>query len=391
MKIISALLISLIPSVSRAEIDATIDAAFRPIAKAMSDFIFVSVNIGGAELQLIVVWLIAGAIFFTFYLGFINIRGFKHAVRIVLGKEDNDTKAPGDISHFQALATAVSGTVGVGNITHVAVAVSIGGPGAAFWLMVAGFLGMATAAHRVEVRQRVPADGMVLVAGGAFRQPGFPHALGVRSLAEGAEDMLVAGSADGVLRRSTPATLLVVSTSTRELRESPSTRRVPSASTVWAPPTSRPTQAASRCRPRRAAKLSSTRRALSMSTPMAPSPSTRMRKLLLPAPTAGTAPGSAVQAEPVSPRQDPWTLERVATSPSRQEPVARPLAVPQQARVLRLAWVARSTSMAVPVVPATPTSQQTQRTAQRAAISPSQAVMVERLLDRPPAQVTVVM
>ena len=134
---VAAFLISLAPSVARADIDAAVDAVFRPIAKAMSDVIFVSINVGDAKLQLIVIWLIAGAVFFTFYLRFINIRGFKHAIRIVLGREDNETKAPGDITHFQALATAVSGTVGVGNITHVAVAVSIGGPGAAFWLMVA--------------------------------------------------------------------------------------------------------------------------------------------------------------------------------------------------------------------------------------------------------------
>ena len=127
-----------------AAIDDSIDALFRPIARAMSEFVFFSVSVGGAELQLIVVWLIAGALFFTLYFRFINIRGFRHAVRIVLGKEDKTPQAPGEVSHFQALATAVSGTVGVGNITHVAVAVSIGGPGAAFWLMVAGFLGMAS-------------------------------------------------------------------------------------------------------------------------------------------------------------------------------------------------------------------------------------------------------
>ncbi len=139
-----ATLLLLFPPICRADIDQTIDAAFRPIAKAMSEFVFFSVQVGGAELPLIVVWLIAGALFFTVYLRFINIRGFAHAIRIVLGKEDKDTKAPGEVSHFQALTTAVSGTVGVGNITHVAVAVSIGGPGAAFWLMVAGFLGMAS-------------------------------------------------------------------------------------------------------------------------------------------------------------------------------------------------------------------------------------------------------
>ena len=65
-------------------------------------------------------------------------------MRIVAGKEDKAPKAPGEVSHFQALTTAVSGTVGVGNITHVAVAVSIGGPGAAFWLIVAGLLGMSS-------------------------------------------------------------------------------------------------------------------------------------------------------------------------------------------------------------------------------------------------------
>jgi AGCS family alanine or glycine:cation symporter len=125
-------------------IDEAINEAFRPIASAMVKFVFYSVRIGESELPLIVVWLIAGALFFTIRLRFINIRGFRHALRIVAGKEDKKPKAPGEVTHFQALTTAVSGTVGVGNITHVAVAISIGGPGAAFWLMVAGFLGMAS-------------------------------------------------------------------------------------------------------------------------------------------------------------------------------------------------------------------------------------------------------
>ena len=141
---LGGVLLALLSRAAHAGIDETIDAAFRPVARAMSDVVFFSVQVGGAELQLIVVWLIAGALFFTFYFRFISIRGFRHAVRIVLGKEDSEPAAPGEVSHFQALATAVSGTVGVGNITHVAVAVSIGGPGAAFWLMVAGFLGMAS-------------------------------------------------------------------------------------------------------------------------------------------------------------------------------------------------------------------------------------------------------
>ena len=125
-------------------IDDAINAFFEPISAALSSFVFYEVPLAGSRLPLIVAWLIAGAVFFTVYFRFISLRGFRHAVRIVAGKEDKTPQAPGEISHFQALATAVSGTVGVGNITHVAVAISIGGPGATFWLIVAGFLGMAS-------------------------------------------------------------------------------------------------------------------------------------------------------------------------------------------------------------------------------------------------------
>ena len=147
-----------------ATIDETINEAFKPIASAFNDLVFYSIPIGESQLPLIVVWLIAGALYFTFYLKLINVRGFTHAIRIVLGKEDKTDTAPGEISHFRALTTAVSGTVGVGNITHVAVAISIGGPGATFWLIVAGFLGMASkfveCTLGVKYRQ-VNADGSV--------------------------------------------------------------------------------------------------------------------------------------------------------------------------------------------------------------------------------------
>lgn len=91
----------------------------------------------------IVIWLILGALFFTIRMGFINIRGFKHALQLARGKFD-DPKAPGQVTHFQALATAVSGTVGLGNIAGVAVAVSLGGAGATFWMILAGLLGMSS-------------------------------------------------------------------------------------------------------------------------------------------------------------------------------------------------------------------------------------------------------
>ncbi|MEO5788337.1 MAG: amino acid carrier protein [Gelidibacter sp.] len=91
----------------------------------------------------IVIWLVLGAVFFTIRMGFINFKGFRHALDLARGKYD-DPDAPGQVTHFQALATAVSGTVGLGNIAGVAVAVSLGGAGATFWMIVCGLLGMST-------------------------------------------------------------------------------------------------------------------------------------------------------------------------------------------------------------------------------------------------------
>ena len=131
------------PPESARSLDQAIDRAFQGIADVADAVVMFEAPIAGVDVPLIVVWLIAGAAFFTVYLGGINVRGFRHALRIVGGLEDEDDD-PGEVSHFQALTTAVSGTVGVGNIAHVAVAVSVGGAGAAFWLIVAGFLGMAS-------------------------------------------------------------------------------------------------------------------------------------------------------------------------------------------------------------------------------------------------------
>jgi len=95
------------------------------------------------DIPFIVIWLVLGAAFFTFRMGFINIRGFRHSLDLAKGKYD-DPNAPGQVTHFQALATAVSGTVGLGNIAGVAVAVSLGGAGATFWMIVCGLLGMSS-------------------------------------------------------------------------------------------------------------------------------------------------------------------------------------------------------------------------------------------------------
>jgi AGCS family alanine or glycine:cation symporter len=93
------------------------------------------------NLPFIVIWLILGSIFFTIRLKFVNIRGFRHSLDLARGKYD-DPDAPGTITHFQAMATAVSATVGLGNIAGVAVAISLGGAGATFWMFLAGFFGM---------------------------------------------------------------------------------------------------------------------------------------------------------------------------------------------------------------------------------------------------------
>ena len=95
------------------------------------------------SLPIVVIWLIIGAVFFTIRMGFINIRGFRHAIEIVRGKYDNPDDI-GEVTHFQALTAALSATVGLGNIGGVALAITAGGPGATFWMILAGFLGMAS-------------------------------------------------------------------------------------------------------------------------------------------------------------------------------------------------------------------------------------------------------
>lgn len=131
-------------------LDQRIEAMIRPVADAVSGQIFRAVRVGGTDeapvmFPLIVGWLILGGLVFTVYLGFINLRGFAHGFRLLRGDFSSKRDAgPGEVSHFQALTSAVSGTVGLGNIAGVAVAITIGGPGATFWMVLAGLLGMST-------------------------------------------------------------------------------------------------------------------------------------------------------------------------------------------------------------------------------------------------------
>jgi len=118
---------------------------------------------GEIQLPIVVVWLVLGAAFFTLRFQFINIRGFRHAVDCVRGKysRPGDT---GEISHFQALSAALSATVGLGNIAGVAIAVGVGGPGAVFWMILAGILGMSSKFAECTLGQKyriIRSDGHV--------------------------------------------------------------------------------------------------------------------------------------------------------------------------------------------------------------------------------------
>jgi len=126
-------------------LDQRIDEAFQPISDFFSSVIFFELM----GYPFVILLLVGSAIFFTFYFGFPNIRYFWTSINVVRGKYDEIEKSDsdsddGEVSHFQALATAVSGTVGNGNIAGVALAIALGGPGATFWMIVCGLLGMST-------------------------------------------------------------------------------------------------------------------------------------------------------------------------------------------------------------------------------------------------------
>lgn len=142
--LISAGIAIVVPVPGRAadqSVDARINAAFSDMTGWFVDLIFAPFP--GTDFPWIVFWLVTGALIFTVYFGFLQFRAFGHALALVRGHYSNPDDT-GEVSHFQALATALSGTVGLGNIAGVAVAIGIGGPGATFWMIVAGLLGMAS-------------------------------------------------------------------------------------------------------------------------------------------------------------------------------------------------------------------------------------------------------
>lgn len=123
-------------------VDEAIEKYFAPFSDEFSNFIFAPITIFGAEVPILIFLMIATSIFCTFYLRGICVWGFKHALFQIFHKKDTEGHK-GEVSSFGALATALSGTIGLGNIAGVAIAISIGGPGAMFWMCFGAIFGMA--------------------------------------------------------------------------------------------------------------------------------------------------------------------------------------------------------------------------------------------------------
>ncbi|HHO42023.1 MAG TPA: alanine:cation symporter family protein [Epsilonproteobacteria bacterium] len=151
---------------------------FEHIIGFLAAFFFFDLSFGMLEntsLPFIVVWLIIGAIYLTFRFGFINVRVFRHAFDILIGKYKTP-QDKGEISSFQSLTTALSATVGLGNIAGVAIAISVGGPGATFWMIVAGFFGMSvkfSEATLAQIYRQTRPDGKIMGGGMQYLSKGL--------------------------------------------------------------------------------------------------------------------------------------------------------------------------------------------------------------------------
>ncbi len=142
--LLTALMIAFTGTSMAESIDDKINEVVGPYLNIFSDFIFLSIPFfGGTTVPWVVIWLVVAASFFTIYFKFINLRSFRHGFALMRGKYDY-SNSPGEVTHFQALTTALSGTVGLGNIAGVAAAVGLGGAGATFWMIVCGLLGMSS-------------------------------------------------------------------------------------------------------------------------------------------------------------------------------------------------------------------------------------------------------
>ena len=158
-------------------VDEAIEKYFAPFSDEFSNFIFAPITIFGAEVPILIFLMIATSIFCTFYLRGICIWGFKHALYQIFHKKDHDGHK-GEVSSFGALATALSGTIGLGNIAGVAIAISIGGPGAMFWMCFGAIFGMALKFCEVTLSlkyRKFNKDGSVSGGPMFYIEHGFAH------------------------------------------------------------------------------------------------------------------------------------------------------------------------------------------------------------------------
>ncbi|MDN6489786.1 MAG: alanine:cation symporter family protein, partial [Yaniella sp.] len=138
---------------SSASVEENIQNVFGPIVDFLEEIVFFAVPVGGADLPLLIVWLICAGVFLTFWLRIRPFRDLKLSLSIIRGHYCRHSD-PGQVTSFQALATELSGTVGLGNIAGVAVAITIGGPGATLWIILAGLLGMAVKMSEATLAQK---------------------------------------------------------------------------------------------------------------------------------------------------------------------------------------------------------------------------------------------
>jgi len=139
---------------SQEQIAVGLDASLGQVNGVLFEILFFDLSFGLFEkgLPFLVVFLAVGAVFFTIYHRFINLRGFLHGWQVVRGRYDHG-EHEGDITPFRALTSALSATVGLGNIAGVAIAMVLGGPGALFWMMVLGLFGMTSKFHESTLAQ----------------------------------------------------------------------------------------------------------------------------------------------------------------------------------------------------------------------------------------------
>ena len=171
--ILQAVILSLFSFSAMADVQESINHVFEKINAPIAGFLFWPVP--GIQLPLIVFVMVCGGVFFTVRFGFLNIRLFKHAIQVVQGKYD-DPNDEGEISHFQALTSALSATVGLGNIAGVAVAIQLGGPGAVFWLWLSAFFGMSmkfASCTFAQLYRDVRPDGTVIGGPMIYLRKGF--------------------------------------------------------------------------------------------------------------------------------------------------------------------------------------------------------------------------